>query len=232
MPANPYLSRFEPWLQAVLPRSCSGCRRVGRSWCSTCSAAVRSEHYGLVPAPPGAPGILAVAGEHRDLLRSAVLLYKARHQSAVYADLLQLAARSLALVRLVLPALVGHMSASHRKLALVPVPPSSPRAWRSPAGELAEGLAAGGSGVEALPVLRSRGRRHSQKSLDATRRARNVIGAFEVRTPVSGHGMLAVLIDDVVTTGATMGQARMVLERAGFTVPAAVALTRTPGPGP
>lgn len=233
-------SAVEPWLQSVLPRNCAGCQRVGRLWCPACSVAVRSQRAALVPAPMGAPGIVAVAGEHRDLLRSAVLLHKSRHHAGVFADLVYLAAACLALVRAVLRALRGSPRHEGAHLALVPVPPSSPSAWRSPAGEVARSLAAGSVDVSCYDLLRSRRRRTAQKSLDAAGRARNVVGAFELnpRRSVRRHtegtsgGAVAVLIDDVVTTGATLSQARMVVESAGFVVPAAIALTRTPGPSP
>lgn len=229
--SQPLLGTLEPWLQSVLPRRCGGCQRVGRSWCSTCSVAIRSQRGGLVPAPLGAPGILAVAGEHRGLLRAAILLHKSRHHTAVFGDLLHLAAQQLALVHLVLPYLAGSEAVAAARLALIPVPPSSRRAWRSPTGELAHGLAAGGTSVDYLPLLRARGRRQSQKSLDADRRARNVVGAFQVRSGLRRPGQVAVLVDDVVTTGATLSEARAVLERTGVRVLAAVALARTPGPG-
>ena len=229
---NALADRVEPWLQAVLPRHCGGCQRVGHSWCAMCSAAVRSLRGGLVPAPLGAPGILAVSGEHVELLRAAVLLHKSRHHAGVYADLIYLAARCLAAVRRVLPVVVGADTIRLEPLVLIPVPPSSPSAWRSPAGELAVGLAASSDEVRCVHLLCARRRKHAQKSLDAAGRARNVVGAFEARPPRGDHGGLAVLIDDVVTTGATLAQARAVAEASGYRVPAAIAITRTPGSGP
>jgi predicted amidophosphoribosyltransferase len=227
--SSAWFRSVEPWLQSVLPRSCAGCQRIGQLWCPACSAAVRSHRAGLIPAPLGTPGVLAVAGEHRDLLRAAVLLHKSRHHSGMVSDLLFVAAGALAVVRRVLPALTG-TAMQRRSVSLVPVPPSSPRAWRSPAAELARGLSAGSSGVRYLPLLRARPRRHTQKSLDAAARARNVVGAFEAHPSTAAGSGLVVLIDDVVTTGATLSQARLVVEAAGYTVPAAIAITHTPGP--
>ena len=230
MTALSWISRAEPWLQSVLPRQCAGCQLVGRLWCPACSDAVRSHRGGLVPAPLGAPGLIAVVGEHRDLLRAAVLLHKSRHHAGVCSDLVFLAAQAVALVLALLPAVTGSGQRGLERIALVPIPPSSPRAWRSPAGELADRVAAGSSSVDYVPLLKARRRRRSQKSLDAAGRAHNVVGAFEASPGYAHRGGVAVLFDDVVTTGATMAQARRVVEQAGFTVPAAVALTRTPGP--
>lgn len=231
MNSPPWLDQMEPLLHAVLPRRCAGCDQVGRLWCQACSASLRSRRAGLVPPPLGAPTLLAVAGEHRELLRSAVLLHKSRHHGGVCGDLIFLAAQALALIRMVLPAVMGRARTPGADVALVPVPPSARRAWRSPAGEVAAGVAAGAIGVRYAPILRSRRRRQAQKSLDAAARARNMTGAFGAAVRPDMPTGIAVLIDDVVTTGATLTEARSVVESVGFTVPAAVALTQTPGPG-
>ena len=44
------------------------------------------------------------------------------------------------------------------------------------------------------------------------------------------HGRLIVLVDDVVTTGATVREAARVLRRLGATDVTVVACTRAPGP--
>lgn len=64
-----------------------------------------------------------------------------------------------------------------------------------------------------------------QRGLDAEERVRNVRGRMRART--SGDGRHAVLVDDVVTTGATFDEARRALEQAGFRVVAGIALAAT-----
>lgn len=64
-----------------------------------------------------------------------------------------------------------------------------------------------------------------QRGLDARERARNVRGRMTART--RGGGRHAVLVDDVVTTGATFDEARRALDEAGFRVVAAIALAAT-----
>ncbi|WP_431855751.1 ComF family protein [Azospirillum sp.] len=72
------------------------------------------------------------------------------------------------------------------------------------------------SGVAVVPDLLVRRRRtRSQGGLDRTGRQRNVAGAFALRRPGSVEGKRVVLVDDVLTTGATVGECARVLRRAG-----------------
>lgn len=66
--------------------------------------------------------------------------------------------------------------------------------------------------IDVLSLRRRRATR-PQSGLDARGRAGNVRGAFEVRGPLTGRRIL--LVDDVVTTGATMAEAARALLRAG-----------------
>ncbi|WP_315069125.1 phosphoribosyltransferase family protein [uncultured Microbacterium sp.] len=68
-----------------------------------------------------------------------------------------------------------------------------------------------------------------QRGLGARARESNVHGAMQARR--SGGGAEAVVVDDVVTTGATLDEAARALESTGFRVVAAVALAATPRRG-
>ena len=74
--------------------------------------------------------------------------------------------------------------------------------------------AAGGPPVAADWLLRRR-RTPSQGTLGPLARARNVRGAFALRRGRSVAGKRVVLIDDVLTTGATAEECARVLRRAG-----------------
>ncbi|WP_259607763.1 MULTISPECIES: ComF family protein [Microbacterium] len=65
-----------------------------------------------------------------------------------------------------------------------------------------------------------------QRGLGRTQRARNVHGSLRAAEP--GRGREAVIVDDVVTTGATLDEAARALRTAGFLVRGAVVLAATP----
>jgi ComF family protein len=82
------------------------------------------------------------------------------------------------------------------------------------------------------PVIRLR-RTPAQTGLGAARRRRNLKGAFQVREPLDGCHIL--LVDDVMTTGATLFELARCLRRAGaakvsaLVVARAVAVETQPG---
>lgn len=97
---------------------------------------------------------------------------------------------------------------------LVPVPLHVGRLRRrgyDQAAELARPLAAA-LRLECRFILRRHLATAAQSSLDATARKRNVRGAFQCVAPVPAH---VVLVDDVMTTGATLQSAARALRRAG-----------------
>jgi ComF family protein len=56
---------------------------------------------------------------------------------------------------------------------------------------------------------------HAQARLTKERRLQNMVGAFSVTKPEALRDADVILVDDVVTTGATMKSAREALEKAG-----------------
>jgi predicted amidophosphoribosyltransferase len=69
----------------------------------------------------------------------------------------------------------------------------------------------------------------AQTELDAAARRRNVRGAFTVRKGIPLPPHVAVL-DDVMTTGATLAECARVLKRAGVVRVDVWALARAPSP--
>jgi len=83
-----------------------------------------------------------------------------------------------------------------------------------PAADLARAIATE-RGLPRGDVLRRVDARRSQTALGRGDRGRNVRGAFRVRSPSALAGRAILLVDDVLTTGATTGECAHALRRAG-----------------
>jgi ComF family protein len=88
---------------------------------------------------------------------------------------------------------------------------------------LADAVARAAGARRARAVLRRTRETPPQVGKTRAERARNVAGAFEASRPVSGD---VILVDDVVTTGATADAAAGALRRAGARSVVVVALAR------
>lgn len=97
-------------------------------------------------------------------------------------------------------------------------------------GAHAPGAGPGRGRVRVAPVLRRRTRVDDNARLSAAARARNQAGSMVARPPRSA-GAMAVVTDDVCTTGASLAEAARALSAAGWTVVgAAVVAHPTRGP--
>jgi predicted amidophosphoribosyltransferase len=162
-------------------------------------------------------GLLVTAGGPYDaLLRTAILAYKERGRRDLAAALARLLGAALAL----LPG--GGL--------LVPVP-SARRAAAARGGDhvarLARHACAGSPGRRWTPALRLVGHPQDSAGLSAAARAANLSGVLRAHAPPE-PGATAVVVDDVVTTGATLAEARRALECSGWTVLAAATVAWTP----
>jgi ComF family protein len=86
-------------------------------------------------------------------------------------------------------------------------------------------------GVRHCDALRRRRSGPSQRSLGRGGRLVGPAGSFGQRPGASLSGRRVLLVDDVVTTGATLAAATEALRRAGAREVIALALARTPEPG-
>lgn len=195
----------------VLPRSCIGCGRAGRAWCDGCRPA------GLVRVDGGALPVLA-AGEYAGAVRAALIAYKERNRRDLARPLGELLARAIG----------SGPESGPGSLVLVPVP-STPEAARARGGDHVARLArvAGrrvGAGV--VGALRLGRPVYDSAGLSRSDRARNVHRAMVAAAPARSQRN-AVIVDDIVTTGATLREATRALEAAGWAVCAGAVVAAT-----
>jgi len=215
----------------VLPRTCAGCGVPGVVLCRRCAALLAVPHLATPRRfPVGFPPTVA-AGAYAGPIRPAVVAFKERGRAELARPLG--AALALAVVG-VLTGLPGPAG----PVALVPVP-SSAAALRARGRDhvreltrraVAELAAAGVAAAEA-PVLRRSGRVRDSAGLSAAQRRANLAGTFVLRTAVPAGSI--VLVDDVVTSGATLTEAAAVLamtRRPDDTPVVAAVVAATPRP--
>jgi len=189
---------------------CAGCGRAGPSPCVQCRRAIMS----TLPRAPwvdlGVP--VVAAGEYAGVTRALLLSAKERGSLGT----VPLLGQRLAVAVALLCAAV----AADGPLVLVPVP--SPRGRVAErgldfTGSLARAAARrlGASGVPAgvCAGLGLRRRPDDQAGLDRAERHRNLSGAFTARSRLP-PGTL-IVVDDIVTTGATLAEAVRALAEAG-----------------
>ncbi|MEU2622298.1 ComF family protein [Streptomyces sp. NPDC007157] len=224
----------------VLPAECGGCGSPRTVLCAECRAALDGavpRRVRPVPEPPGLPSVYAAA-LYADEVRAALLAHKERGAlalagalgtalaGAVRAGLRESrTARTARTVRIVTSWADGATGDVGGPLLLVPVP-SAPWAVRArghdPVRRIALAAATElrrtGVAARVAPVLRQRRAVADQSGLNSRQRLVNLDGALEVTS--GGARLLAggrvVLVDDLVTTGATLAEAaRAVREATG-----------------
>ncbi|WP_039935080.1 ComF family protein [Streptomyces viridochromogenes] len=204
----------------VLPAECGGCGRPRAVLCAKCRAALcgaTAHPVRPVPEPPGLP-VVHAAARYADEVRATLLAHKERGALALAGPLgvaLAGAVRS-GLRRACAGGEAAWARGGGAPVLLVPVP-SGRRAVRArghdPARRIA--LAAAGelrrSGTPArvLGVLRQRRAVADQAELNSRQRLDNLAGALAVAP--GGARLLSegpvVLVDDVMTTGASLAEA-------------------------
>ena len=233
----------------VLPVACPGCDRPDVRWCPDClaplhaplrrreQAAPRLDRLdGVAPLPVWAPA------HYAGPVRGVVVAWKDRGRADLDRPLGTVARRAgVALGRL----LGGRPGALAGPVLVVPAPTSAAARrtrGRDPVTVLARGVAAGlvtsGTPARTVPLLVQRGPVRDQVGLGSRARGARLGAVRLAAGPVTGRrareavreGLPCLLVDDVLTTGATLAACETALARAGMPVLGAVVLAATPAP--
>lgn len=216
------------WHDLVLGGACAACEEPGPALCAGCRHGLRPRPFEAWPSPTPEGLVLPMAAaEYAGDVRALVVAHKEHHRLALARPLGELLAA----------AVLGVLDATGAggPVHLVPVP-SHPavvrarrhdpllRSTRCAAARLRRG------GLEATVVRRLRVARRpgDQAGLDAGARAANVHDTLRARSaPVRSEGGSWVVVDDVVTTGATLREAQRALEESGLVVTGAATVAAT-----
>ncbi len=191
----------------LFPPRCEGCGRVDTVWCAACQHELQAYPLGLVIRDTALPLVgLAASGVHQGRLRDAVQALKYNRAQDVADTLAQRLAWCLAQLDWTFD-------------TLIPVPLHLKRMRQrgyNQANLIANALARDA----AMTCQPSAIERHrftaSQVGLGVAERAENVAGAFR-GDPEQLRGRAILLIDDVLTTGATLGACAQAAMAAGAT---------------
>lgn len=201
----------EEALALVLPVACPGCGAWGRPLCDSCRARLAPAVSTTALAHGAAATALTFDG-------TAARVVRAMKESG-RTDLARAVAPAL---RQALAAVVAPLE----RVAFVPVP-TSRRAMRRRGYRVPE-LLLRRAGVPCARLLAPARPIADQRALGREERRRNVAGSMRARRAARAGEAPVVVVDDVVTTGATLDEATRALAGAGFVVAGAVALARTP----
>ena len=186
--------------QLLFPSRCFGCQKLGPSICSSCRSSWYPHYYRTK---------FDNLTVHSSLLytpTASKIILAAKEQGIKGAD------------ELIIEAIIHAIEKSKIDITLarlVPVPSSTSsqrRRGRSFIVDLVTKIS-DGTGIQMLDCLQLSRRVLDQSGLHRDERATNLAGAFRITSQARGE---LILIDDVVTTGATLREALRAVNSQGF----------------
>jgi predicted amidophosphoribosyltransferase len=227
---------LEPWLAAagdlLLGSSCHGCGTPWWGVCPSCRTLLRARTPRVTrpDSPPPCFPVTVTCSPYDDLLRGLVSAHKDRGALGLSPLLADRLAQSV-------HALLTAVGASG-PLLLVPVPSAAAAVRRRgfdatlTLARLAARQLKGRHDLRAVALLAQRSGLADQAGLDAAGRRANLDGGLRLRRARPGAAALppgtsVVLVDDVVTTGASLAEAARVVGAARLTVVGAATVAAT-----
>lgn len=206
-------------LDLVLPLQCGGCGAPATRWCPACANELAVDPgEPLVISPridPQAP--VFALGRYTGARRQAILALKERGRADLVAPLA--CALAVGIHRLLCWGMVD------TPLTVVPAPTRRSAARRrggDPITRIADVAVAGHPDIAVTAALRMRALARDSVGLDTSARERNIAGRVRLRGRLPLTEVLVV--DDIVTTGATARESVRVLQTAGVRVAAVLAI--------
>lgn len=206
-------------LDLFLPLECGGCGAPSTRWCASCAAqlAVGADEPHLFTArtDPGVP--VFALGRHAGVRRRVIVAAKEKGRTDLVTPLA--GALNAGLQHLLTWGIIG------TPVTVVPAPTRRAAARRrggDPVGRIAMSAVVGLPGVRVVPALLLRPWVRDSVGLSGAARQRNIAGRVRLIRPVTGE---VVLVDDIVTTGATAAESVRMLMRAGAEVSAVLAIS-------
>lgn len=231
---------WRPWedllalVELAAPSECAGCGRPGLLWCGPCDQELRGaapRRWTPTPCPPGLPPTWA-GPAYEGVVRQAVVAWKDADRADLTAVLAPVLRRALTAALEGSPEHRAELAAG-RPVPVLPAP--SARSSTRRRGEhrvRALAVTALGPTRSRIPVLDALALSRSvadQAGLGAAERARNLHGAVRVRDALRDclRRRPCVLVDDVITTGATLQECARALRDAGSGTVVAATLAAT-----
>ena len=205
-------------LDLVLPLECGGCGAPSTRWCPACAhqLAVKSDEPHLI-TPRVDPGVPVLSlGRYTGARREAIVAVKEHGRADLITPLA--AALQAGLERLLTWGVIG------TPLIVVPAPTRRSAARRrggDPVTRIARAAADGLPGVDVIQSLRLRGLVRDSVGLSGADRQRNIAGRVKIIKAVAAA---VLVVDDIVTTGATASESVRVLRIAGAQVAGVLAI--------
>lgn len=223
-------------LDLLAPRNCAGCdgrTAGGAQLCRQCRIALHDTLPVEVPirVPAGVSQIVSFAAtRYEGEVRALLLDYKEHGRQGLRAELGTALLTACLAVWLEMPP-----GPAPELLYLVPVP-SNPSTVRQRGHDAVRGLATVAAArlrelaipASVSPVLRHLRKVADQSDLTIEARAANLAGALGVRRPGKVSGAAVIVVDDIITTGATAAEAVRALAAVGARVAGVAAVAVTP----
>jgi len=202
----------------VLPLECGGCGAPSIRWCPACAQelAVHLDQPHLI-TPRVDPGVPVLSlGRYAGARREAIVAVK-EHGRADLIGPLAVALRA-GLERLLTWGVI------ETPLTVVPAPTGRSSARRrggDPVTRMARAAATDLRDVHVTQALRLRAMVRDSVGLSGADRQRNIAGRVKINKPVAG---VVLVVDDIVTTGATASESVRVLHVSGADVAGVLAI--------